>query len=107
MKLTAIFSVILAAFLWIGTAVAVPAGGSVEYAGGGLGKVTFDGKAHADKKLQCPACHPKVFQMKKNTAKITMADINAGKLCGTCHNGDKGKAFKASEPANCTKCHKK
>jgi c(7)-type cytochrome triheme protein len=65
----------------------------------------FDGKVHADKALQCPACHTAVFQMKKGATKITMADINAGKVCGTCHNGD--KAFKAADPANCAKCHKK
>ena len=96
---------ILTAVLWIGNATAVPAGQKVEYAGGALGKVVLDGKVHADKGLKCDACHPKVFQMKKGTTKITMADINAGKLCGTCHNGSKG--FKAGDAANCGKCHKK
>jgi c(7)-type cytochrome triheme protein len=43
--------------------------------------------------------------MKKGAAKITMADMNAGKSCGTCHNGD--KTFKSSDAANCAKCHKK
>jgi c(7)-type cytochrome triheme protein len=105
MKLAAIFGVLLAAVLWMGSAMAVPPGGSVEFAGGDLGKVTFDGKVHAEKELKCPACHPKVFQMKKGATKFTMADINAGKACGTCHNGE--KAFKSSDPANCTKCHKK
>ena len=105
MKLAAVFGVVLAAVLWMGAATAVPPGKSLEYAGGGLGKVTFDGKVHADKDLKCPACHTKVFQMKQGATKITMADINAGKACGTCHNGD--KAPKASDPANCAKCHKK
>ena len=107
MKLAAIFSVILAAVMWVGAAVATPAGVKVEFAGGDAGKVTFDGKVHADKKLQCPACHPKPFQMKKGTTKTTMAYIGAGKACGTCHNGEAGKAFKATDPANCAKCHKK
>ena len=105
MKLAAILSLILAAFVWVGSAMAVPPGGSVEFKGGDLGKVVFDGKVHADKELKCPACHPKVFQMKKGATKFNMADINAGKACGTCHNGD--KAFKSSDPANCAKCHKK
>jgi len=105
MKSAAIFSVLLAAVLWMGAATAVAPGKSIEYAGGGLGKVTLDGKVHADKDLKCPVCHPKVFQMKKGATKFTMADINAGKACGTCHNGEKG--FKASDPANCAKCHKK
>lgn len=106
MKLAAIFSVILAAMVWGGAATASPAGGKIEFAGGDAGKVVFEGKAHADKKVLCPACHPKIFQMKKGTTKITMADMAAGKACGACHNGEKN-VFKASDPANCAKCHKK
>ncbi|KJR40089.1 hypothetical protein MCHI_004013 [Candidatus Magnetoovum chiemensis] len=40
--------------------------------------------------------------MKKGTVKITMNDINAGKQCGTCHNGK--VAFATTD---CAKCHKK
>jgi c(7)-type cytochrome triheme protein len=43
--------------------------------------------------------------MKKDAGKAKMADINAGKSCGTCHNGD--KAFKSSDATDCTKCHKR
>jgi len=85
------------------TAFAVPAGKTVEFAGGGAGKVVFDGKTHADKGLKCADCHPGVFKMKKGADKVTMADINAGKACGTCHK-DGGKAFPAKD---CAKCHKK
>ena len=105
MKIAVTWLTLLAFALFLGSAWAVPPGQTVEFAGGGNGKVVFDGKAHASAKLQCPACHTKIFQMKKGSAKITMADINAGKSCGTCHNGDKG--FKASDAANCGKCHKK
>lgn len=104
MKSAAIFSVLLAVVLWMGSAIAVPPGKSIEFAGGALGKVTLDGKTHAEK-AKCPDCHPKVFQMKKGATKFKMADINAGKACGVCHDGK--KAFKANDPANCTKCHKK
>lgn len=107
MKLAAILAAILAATLWIGNAVAVPPGQQVEFSGGPLGKVVFDGKVHADAKLKCNECHTKIFKMKKGADKFKMADINAGKFCGTCHNGEKGKAFKANDPAACTKCHKK
>lgn len=96
---------ILIAVVFVGSAMAVPPGKTVEYKGGALGKVTFDGKIHADKGLKCNDCHTKIFQMKKGTAKMKMADINAGKFCGECHNGT--KAFKASDAANCAKCHKK
>ncbi len=88
-----------------GSALAVPAGKTVDYEGGGAGKVVFDGKSHADKGAKCNDCHPALFQMKTGAQKITMADINAGKSCGACHNGT--KAFKADDAANCAKCHKK
>lgn len=86
---------------------AAPKGKTVEFAGGDKGKVVFDGTVHADKGLKCADCHskPKIFAMKKGADKITMDEINAGKWCGTCHNGEKG--FKANDPANCEKCHKK
>jgi c(7)-type cytochrome triheme protein len=104
MKRTVLAVVVLVIVAFVGSALAVPPGKTVEYAGGGAGKVMFDGKSHADKGLKCNDCHTKIFQMKKG-AKITMADLNGGKLCGECHNGT--KAFKTSDAANCAKCHKK
>ncbi|MGE5304174.1 MAG: cytochrome c3 family protein [Alphaproteobacteria bacterium] len=68
--------------------------------------VTFSHKFHVtEKKLGCPECHTKIFQMKKLSAKMKMADINAGKFCGSCHNGT--KAFAAKDPKDCGKCHVK
>ncbi|MBI5212538.1 MAG: cytochrome c3 family protein [Nitrospirae bacterium] len=101
--LTAILAIMIAV-VFVGSAMAVPPGKTAEFKGGALGKVIFDGKTHADKGLKCNDCHTKIFQMKK-VAKITMADMNAGKNCGECHNGT--KAFKSSDAANCAKCHKK
>ncbi len=86
-------------------AFSVSSGKTVEFAGGSKGKVIFDGKVHADAGLKCTDCHNKIFQMKKGSTKMTMADINAGKYCGVCHNGQ--KAFKTNDPSNCEKCHKK
>ena len=94
--------VIMVAFA--GSGLAVSPEKTVEYAGGSAGKVIFDGKIHADKGLKCTDCHTKIFPMKKGT-KITMAEINEGKYCGVCHNGQ--EAFKSSDPAHCGKCHKK
>ena len=71
-----------------GSGFAVSSGKTVEYAGGAVGKVIFDGKTHGDKGLKCTDCHPKIFQMKKET-KITMVEMNEGKNCGVCHNGQK------------------
>lgn len=107
MRLVKILAVSAAMVFSIGSVMAVPAGKTVEFAGGDAGKVVFDGKVHADKGLKCAGCHsePKHFEMKKGAAKITMADINSGKFCGACHDGK--TAFKAGDPANCAKCHKK
>ena len=105
MKFAGILAVFLALMLSIGNAMAIPAG-KMEFAGGPMGKVTFDAKVHADKGLKCPDCHttPKLFAMKKGTDKLTMADMNAGKFCGACHDGK--KAFSVKAPADCVKCHK-
>ncbi|RJQ18074.1 MAG: cytochrome C [Nitrospiraceae bacterium] len=102
--ITAILAVLIAVVFVVGAAMAVPGGKTVEFAGGDQGKVTFDGKTHADKGNKCNDCHPKIFQMKKGSVKITKADHVPGKFCGTCHDGT--KAF-AQDEANCTKCHKK
>ena len=97
--------IVLAAIALNGGAVASPPGKTVEFAGGPMGKVVFDGKAHAGKGLKCNDCHTKIFQMKKGSTKITMAAMNKGENCGTCHNGS--KAFASNDPKKCTSCHKK
>jgi c(7)-type cytochrome triheme protein len=104
MKVAALVALVLTACLSMGSVMAAPPGKTIEYAGGPMGKVVFDGKVHADKGLKCTDCHTKIWPMKKGAA-MKMADINAGKFCGTCHNGE--KAFKTSDAANCAKCHKK
>ncbi len=70
-----------------------------------MGKVVFDGKNHADAKVGCLDCHSKIFKMKKGSTTFSMADINAGKFCGKCHNGK--RAFASNDPANCEICHNK
>lgn len=105
MKVLTILLTVAIAVMFIGSAMAVPPGKTIEYEGGQPGKVIFDGKTHADKGLKCTECHTKIFPMKKGTIKMKMDEINAGKYCGECHNGT--KSFKASDPANCAKCHKK
>ena len=54
--------------------------------------------------FKCAACHDDLFAMKAGSSKITMADIQAGKFCGACHNGK--KAF-APTFAVCSRCHRK
>ena len=106
MNFARILAVFAALALSIGNVMAVPPGKTVEFASP-MGKVTFDGKAHADKGLKCADCHskPKLFEMKKGGDKITMAAMNEGKFCGTCHDGT--KAFSVKGPTDCVKCHQK
>lgn len=105
MKFAEILGVFAALVLSIGNVMAVPSGKTLEFVGS-RGKVTFDGKVHADKGLKCANCHikPKLFEMKKGGEKITMAAMNEGKFCGTCHDGE--KAFSVKTQADCVKCHK-
>lgn len=88
--------------LFIGSASAVPPGMTVEFTKSPMGKVVFDGKLHADKGQTCDKCHTAIFQMKKGTAQIKMADHTAGKdNCFACHNGT--VSFKPQD--NCARCH--
>jgi c(7)-type cytochrome triheme protein len=103
MRKTAILVTILVAVAFVGSAMAVGPGKTIEYAGGPMGKVVFDGKTHADAGNKCTDCHTAVFQMKKGVAKITSADHVPGKFCGACHDGTKGFDQKGS----CQKCHVK
>lgn len=111
-KITASLVGLMAVFvlsLWAGSHYAlaqVPA--DFSYEAKPQNPVTFSHKLHVtEKKLQCPACHmnPKLFDMKKGSAKIKMAAINKGEFCGSCHNGK--KAFAANDPKQCATCHKK
>jgi len=52
-------------------------------------------------KFACKVCHTDIgFALKSGGTDITMAQIQEGKLCGTCHNGQI-----AFEPIDCDKCH--
>ncbi len=60
----------------------------------------FNHESHS-KMFGCKECHPKTFVMKAGAAHMTMKDINDGKFCGACHNGNV-----ASSVTDCEKCHK-
>ncbi|SRR5512143_3359763 len=92
--------VVMVTFVLAGAAFAVGPGKTVEFDVKGAGKVVFSGDAH--KAAKCNECHPAVFKMKKGGDVMTMKDMEAGKFCGTCHNGTKAFAVK-----ECAKCHKK
>lgn len=103
MKVLTLILTTLAILAIVGAALAVPPGKTATW-DTSMGKVTFDGKTHADAGLKCTDCHPSIFQMKAGSFKATMADHTAGeKYCWTCHNGT--KAFATT--GNCNKCHVK
>ena len=105
MRILTVLLTVAIAVMFIGSAMAVNPGKTVEYAGGAQGKVVFDGKTHADKGLKCNDCHTKIFQMKKGSFKMTKEDHGTDKGCGACHDGK--KAFSQKDEADCGKCHKK
>jgi len=81
---------------------AVPPGMKIEFTKSPMGKVILDGNTHAMKGIMCDGCHPAIFEQKKGTAQIKLADHEAGqKFCFACHNGKKAWATKD----NCNKCH--
>jgi c(7)-type cytochrome triheme protein len=103
MKLAVLAVILVMSLAIVGTALAVPPGKTLSW-DTPMGKVTFDGKHHADQGLKCMDCHTKIFQMKYGTMEAGVADHNAGeKFCWTCHNGT--KAFETK--GNCNKCHVK
>lgn len=86
------------------TLFAVPAGKTITWEGGGQGQVIFEEDEHAEKGYTCDSCHPSLFQMKKGSAKITMASHSNGQYCGACHNSK--TAFGTDNPKKCHECHK-
>ena len=97
--------VIVTLFVSTGLALAVGPGKTLEFKNSPMGTVKFDGEVHKKAAASCKECHNDGLfpKMKQGTVKISMEQIYAGKLCGTCHNGK--KAFEAK--GNCARCHKK
>jgi phosphate transport system substrate-binding protein len=85
----------------IGLAYAVPPGFSLEFEGGGQGKVIFQGKVHSGSGMDCSDCHMAVFYAGR-ASQITVMDHNRKQYCFTCHNGE--VAFAAI--SDCAKCHR-
>ena len=74
----------------------------VAFVTGNAGKVVFSHAKHMDKKglaRNCRACHDAIFDLKKKT-QYTMSDMQKGRSCGACHDGNKGFPL-----AECTRCH--
>ncbi len=71
----------------------------------------FSHKRHISReKLRCTECHPYVFLMKVDnkvakSGHLTMEQMEKGKYCGNCHDGE--KAFGVSNEKSCRRCHPK
>lgn len=85
------------------SALAVGPGKNLDFDGGTMGMVIFDGLTHKNAGFNCPDCHnPEIFpKMKQGSVKITMKELYAGKYCGKCHDGKNGFLIKE----NCSRCH--
>ena len=105
-RFSAVILLICCVLFVAGTALAVPSGMTLTWKDGALGPVTFSGTVHAKAGLQCSACHPGIFPFMpaESGVKMQMKEIDAGKYCGTCHNGS--MAISTTDPDNCVKCHK-
>jgi c(7)-type cytochrome triheme protein len=67
------------------------------------GPVTFSHVNHvalADNK--CTGCHPGPFRMLTPARRMTHEDMNAGRLCGSCHDGKTAVGVQE----DCEHCHK-
>ena len=67
----------------------------------GVAAASFSHSFHTQV-YSCKDCHTKTFPYKTVVGKATMADMDKGKSCGSCHNGS--DAFASS--GDCIKCHK-
>ena len=109
MKLGIIILSFVIAIAFVGSAMAVLPGKTIEYPDGDQGKVIFSGDVHGPKNgLKCADCHPKPFAMKKGSFKMTKEDHGKAEYCGICHDGKEhnGKVvFSQSSEADCGKCH--
>jgi len=52
---------------------------------------------------RCTGCHPQLFQILVPTRAISHSQMDAGRSCGTCHDGR--SAFGVRDRQSCASCH--
>ncbi len=52
---------------------------------------------------RCKVCHEGIINMKRGANDLTHENLDAGKVCGACHNGE--TSFATNEKGNCRRCH--
>lgn len=69
----------------------------------GVNPVVFSHQTHRTR-FTCKVCHLELeFLMKKGSSEITREDNLAGRMCGSCHNGE--EAFSVNVRGYCDRCH--
>ncbi len=66
---------------------------------GGMARALFPHWVHRIR-YRCSACHPRLFEARRGSSSVTMADLQSGKACGACHDGQ--SAFGVLQ---CNRCH--
>ncbi len=80
----------------------LPADRTYDGGEGSPGPVVFSHTVHvALASGKCGGCHPAPFHMLQPTGGITHEEMNAGRQCGTCHDGTAA----AGVTDDCTHCH--
>lgn len=101
MKRCLLFSIMSLVLLLHGVANAVTVR-DVVFTTDNLGKVVFSHRDHTKKKgltNNCRVCHDRLYNLRQKKH-YSMADMEQGKSCGTCHNGK--RAFGVDK---CVACH--
>lgn len=65
------------------------------------GIISFSHKNHTGL-YQCGECHPLIYKTTRSRTSVSMKQMEAGKSCGSCHDGEIAFTVKA----NCASCHK-
>lgn len=82
----------------------LPADFAIVGTDGSPGTVVFRHTTHAPLTgNSCVTCHPQPFPILHPLGKVAHADMNAGRSCGTCHDGK--SAFGTADGASCRECH--
>ncbi len=67
------------------------------------GPVVYSHEFHAAFADKCTVCHVQLFPILHPTPHVSHSEMNAGRSCGACHNGQ--MAFGTADPASCERCH--
>ena len=66
--------------------------------------VTFHHSTHVDfAGRKCTPCHPEPFKMLHPAHRTSHQEMNAGRSCGTCHDGRSATSTK--DQSSCSNCH--